>query len=81
MRISGQHDMTVLAALRLNDADDLLLAIDVTGLETDNLAGSEPAAISQRQHHARLQRDSHGQQPFNFLRALITTGTRCGSLR
>src|SRR5208282_5464151 len=35
-----QHDVAVLAALGLHDTDDVELAVDVTGLETANLAGA-----------------------------------------
>src|SRR5215467_2307765 len=35
----GQHDVAILAALRLHDADDPLRAVDVTDPEAHHLAG------------------------------------------
>jgi len=46
-----QHDMTVLAALGLHDADDLELAVDVANLEAASLARAQSAAIAEREHH------------------------------
>jgi hypothetical protein len=53
--IDRQHDVAILAPLRLHDADDLFIAINITNLEPHDLARTHPAAISQRQHHARLK--------------------------
>ncbi len=44
----GQHHVPVLAALRLHDADDHLLAVDVTRPQPHYLAGPQPATIGQR---------------------------------
>ena len=41
-----QHDVAILAALGLLDANDLLCAVDVLDLEPDYLAGAHPAAIA-----------------------------------
>src|SRR5450631_1237338 len=43
-----QHHVPVLAALRLHDADDHLLAVDVTRPQPHHLAGPQPATIGQR---------------------------------
>src|ERR1700756_3502109 len=43
-----QHHVPVLAALRLHDADNLLLAIDVACSQPYHLAGPQPATIGQR---------------------------------
>jgi hypothetical protein len=40
-----QHHVPVLAAFRLHDADDLLLAVDVARSQPHYLAGSQPATI------------------------------------
>ena len=43
-----QHHVPILAALRLHDADNLLLAVDVTRPQPHHLAGPQPATIGQR---------------------------------
>src|ERR1700692_1269488 len=43
-----QHHIPVLAALRLHDADDLLLTVNVTRSQPHHLAGPQPATIGQR---------------------------------
>src|SRR5215831_10233883 len=40
-----QHHVPVLAALRLHDADDLLLAVDVARSQPHHLTGPQPATI------------------------------------
>jgi len=59
--IHGQHDIAILAPLRLHDADDVLFPVDIADLETDDLARAQTASVGQRQHHARLQPWRHGQ--------------------
>src|SRR5262245_65072388 len=51
MRVSASHDVPVLAPLRLHDPDDHLCAVDVAGSEPDDLAGTKPTAIAEREHH------------------------------
>src|SRR4029077_7561009 len=41
-RVGRQHDIAVLAALGLLDANDLLRAVDMLDLEPDHLAGAQP---------------------------------------
>src|ERR1700730_5148166 len=64
-----QHHVPVLAALRLHDADDHLLAVDVTRPQPHHLAGPQPATIGQRKHRSRLQARRHGQDTLDLLRA------------
>src|SRR6516164_3554089 len=47
-QLRRQHHVPVLAALRLHDADDHLLAVDVTRPQPHHLAGPQPATIGQR---------------------------------
>ena len=55
--------------LRLDDADDLLGAVNITDLEPDDFTRAHAAAISQRQHHARLQIGGHRQNALDLLLA------------
>src|SRR6476660_7860692 len=64
-----QHHVPVLASLRLHDADNLLLAVDVTRPQPHHLAGSQPATIGQRSQRSRLQALRHGQDTLDLLRA------------
>ena len=57
-----QHNMPVLAALRLDDADDVLRAVDIPRPQPDHFAGPKAAAIGQRQHHPYPERLRRGQQ-------------------
>src|SRR6266478_186310 len=43
-----QHHVPVFLSLRLHDADDLLLAVDVARSQPHHLAGPQPATIGQR---------------------------------
>src|SRR3981189_2957832 len=49
-----QHHVPVLAALRLHDADDLLLTVDVPRPQPHHLAGPPPATIRPPYHPPRL---------------------------
>jgi len=53
-----QHDVTVLAALGLHDADDLELAVDVANLEAASLT-------AEREHHLDFEIIVHGQKSGN----------------
>ena len=48
--LGRKHHITVLAAFRLHDADDHLLAVDVAGSQPHHFAGPQPATIRERQH-------------------------------
>src|ERR1700756_2880078 len=64
-----QHHVPVLAALRLHNADDLLLTVDVARSQPHHLAGPQPATIGQGQHRSHLQAHRHGQYALDLLRA------------
>src|SRR5512145_1299283 len=64
-----EHDVAVLAALRLLHANDLLRAVDMLDLEPHHLAGAQAAAVAQTEHHASLEAVGNRQQPLRFIRA------------
>jgi hypothetical protein len=64
-----QHHVPVLAALRLHDADDHLLAVDVARPQPHHLAGPQPATIGEGQHRSRLQARRYGENALDLLRA------------
>ena len=45
VHICRQHDVTILAALRLHHPNDLLRPIDVASLEADDFTGAQSATI------------------------------------
>jgi hypothetical protein len=47
-----EHDVAVLAAFRLLNANDLLCAIDMLDLQPDHLAGTQAAAVAKTEQHA-----------------------------
>src|ERR1700682_1754842 len=61
-RLGRQHDIAVLAALGLLDANDLLRAVDMLDLEPDHLAGAQPAAIAETEQCESLEAAGDGQQ-------------------
>src|ERR1700680_5209736 len=61
-RLGRQHDIAVLAALGLLDANDLLRAVCMLDLEPDQLAGAQPAAIAETEQCASLEAAGDGQQ-------------------
>src|SRR6516164_4601900 len=54
-----EHDIAILAALGLLDANDILRAVDMLGLEMNHLARPQPAAITEAKHDARLESAGH----------------------
>src|SRR5271165_4605812 len=64
-----EHDVAVLAALGLLDANDLLRAVDMLDLEPHHLAGAQTAAVAEAEHHASLETVGNRQQPLRFIRA------------
>ena len=68
-RLGRQHDIAVLAALALLDANDLLRAVDMLDLEPDHLAGTQSAAIAETEQHADLEAAGDGQQAPRLVRA------------
>ena len=68
-RLGRQHDIAVLAALGLLDANDLLRAVDMLDLQPDHLAGAQAAAIAETEQHADLEAAGDGQQAPRLVRA------------
>src|SRR5271157_5954811 len=67
--LGREHDVAVLAALGLLDANDLLRAVDMLDLEPHHLAGAQAAAVTETEHHASLEIVSNRQQPLRLVRA------------
>src|SRR5262245_46051078 len=67
--LGRQHYVPVLVALRLHDADDHLRTVDVACPQPHHLAGPQPAAIRDGQHHLRLQARRHGKNTLDLLGA------------
>ena len=68
-RLGRQHDMAVLATLGLLDANDPLRAVDMLDLQSDHLAGAQPAAIAEAEQHSGLEARGDGQQAPRLVRA------------
>ena len=68
-RLGRQHDVAILAALGLLDANDLLRAVDMLDLQPDHLAGAQAAAIAETEQHAGLEAAGDGQQAPRLVRA------------
>src|SRR5260370_40960499 len=64
-----QHHVPVFLSLRLHDADDLLLAVDVARSQPHHLAGPQPATIAQRYHRSRLHARRHVQDTLDLVSA------------
>ena len=67
--LGRKHHIPVLAAFRLHDANDHLLAVDVAGSQPHHFAGPQPATIRERQHRAGLEARRHGQNALDLLGA------------
>ena len=80
-RLSRQHDVAVLAALRLLDTNDLLCAVDMLDLQPHHLAGTQSAAIAEAQENASLEAAGNGQSRRLVSSGLMTRGIFCGSRR
>src|SRR5205823_14233228 len=66
--LGREHDVAVLAALRLLHPNDLLCAVDMLDLEPHHLAGAQAAAVAETEHHASLEAVGNRQQPLRFIR-------------
>jgi hypothetical protein len=62
-----QLDVAVLAALRLYDTDDHLRAVDVAGLESNDLTGPQTATIAEREHGVDLEIAGHDKEPLGLI--------------
>ena len=67
--LGRKHHVPVLAAFRLHDANDHLVAVDVADPQPRHLAGPQPAAIGERQHRPRLEARRHVQNALDLLGA------------
>src|SRR6266404_7017547 len=61
-RVGRQHDIAILAALGLFDANDLLRAVDMLDLQPDHLARTQSAAIAETEQNAGLEAAGDGQE-------------------
>ena len=68
-RLGRQHDMAILAALGLLDANDLLRLVDMLDLQPDHFARAQAAAIAETKQHADLEAACDGQQTPRLVRA------------
>jgi hypothetical protein len=66
--LGRQHDIAVLAAFRLHDADDHLRAVDIADPEPDHLVGTQAATVGDRQHNTRLDARCHSQDALDLVR-------------
>src|SRR5438477_12236602 len=67
--LGREHDIAVLAALRLLDANDVLCAVDMLDLEPYDLARAQSAAITETQQNACLEAAGHRQQSLHLVDA------------
>src|ERR1700730_8245443 len=66
--LGREHDVAVFPSLRLLHPNDLLRAVDVLDLEPHRLAGAQPAAIAETEHHASLEAVGNREQALGFIR-------------
>jgi hypothetical protein len=59
----------VLAPLRLDDPNDHLCAVDVTGLQSNDLACTQTTAIAEGEHGVGLEFAHNGEQPLGLFPA------------
>src|SRR5437764_3719152 len=55
VHLGREHDIAILAALGLLDANDLLRAVDMLNLQPHDLAGTQAAAIAEAEQDADLE--------------------------
>ena len=55
MHLGREHDIAILAALGLLNANDLLRAVDMLNLQPHDLAGTQAAAIAEAEQDADLE--------------------------
>src|SRR5208337_2118001 len=68
-RFWRQHDVAVLASLGLHDPNDVLRAVDVSSLKSDDLAGAQARAVAESEQHADLEILRHCQKTLCLVRA------------
>jgi hypothetical protein len=59
-RLRREHDIAILAALGLLDANDLLCAVDMLDLQQDHFSGAQAAAIAETEQDADLEAAGDG---------------------
>jgi hypothetical protein len=64
-----QHDIAILAALGLLDANDLPRAVNMLDLKPDYLARAQSAAIAETEQNAALETAGDSQQALGLVRA------------
>jgi hypothetical protein len=64
-----EHDVTVLAAFALLDADDHALAVNVGDLERDDFGGAQAGAVGHAQRRLVLKPRRGSEQPLHLLDA------------
>jgi hypothetical protein len=68
-QILRQHDVAVLAPLGLDNANDVLRAVDVAGAQAHHLAGTQAAAIGEAEQHAKLEGLGNREQALGLVGA------------
>src|SRR5712671_4612398 len=68
-RLGRQHDVAVFAPLGLNDADDVLRAVDIADPEPDHLTGAQTCAVAESEQYVNLEIPRHGQEALGLVRA------------
>ena len=64
-----EHDVAVLAALALADAEDHALAVDVVDAEGDDLGDPQPGGVGGHEDGAVLEADDGGEEPGDLVGA------------
>ena len=68
-RLRRQHNIAILAALGLLDANDLLRGVDMLDLQPNHFAATQAAAIAETEQHTGLEARGNGQQAPRLIRA------------
>jgi len=61
--------MAVFAPFGLDDADDVLRAVDITNPEPDDLTRAQTCAVAESKQHMNLKAPRHGQEALGLVRA------------
>src|SRR3974390_722499 len=69
VHLGREHDVAILAALGLLDANDLLRAVDMLDLQPHDLAGTQAAAITQAEQNADLETVGDSEEPAHLVGA------------
>ncbi len=77
-RLRRQHNIAILAALGLLDANDLLRGVDMLDLQPNHFAATQAAAIAETEQHTGLEARGTASRR-RVSSGLITSGIFCGS--